>query len=441
MASACKEWEDSRPVRPRPDNMTQKCDRADHQLNAGTGTSSPQSPYSIQVFRSDEEILTLRHLWEQWAVEPTSDIDQFLLVCRIRDNVRNPHVIVVSGAEGPVAILAARLENGKIASSLGYFASVQFSVRNLSVVYGGLLGRIDDKVAAALMKSLSGTLETREADVVTLYYLPPDSPLLAAAMRQVSYLWRDSNPSLNPHWQLMLQDKSEEHREKIRAKHRSLVSRKTQKLEQAFPGRVTYHNFESGDDVRALCGELESVARLTYQRGLGEGFMDDADHRERFELYQRRKTLRARIIRVDHAARAFDVGYLFRDVYYFSETGYDPKYRAYEMGTVTFLQMIDLLIEEGVTKFDFGLGDAHYKQRFGNHSWHEAMLRLYSPSAKGFLIRWCIGFADFFSALVRRLVKRFGFVDRLKKAWRQRLSEKMKNLSLVSFGICGFGCG
>jgi hypothetical protein len=417
--------------------MTPECDRAEHQLNAGTRTGSSHSPYSIRVFRSDDEILTLRPLWEKWAVEPTSEIDQFLLVCRIRANVRNPHVIVVSGDEGPVAILAARLENGKIASSLGYFASVQFSVRNLSVVYGGLLGRVDDEVVAALMKSLSGTLKTREAEVVTLYYLPPASPLLAAAMRQVSYLWRDGKPSFNPHWQLMLHDKSEEQRQKIRAKHRSLVSRKTQKLEKAFPGRVSYHSFESGDDVRKLCGELESVARLTYQRGLDEGFRDDADHRERFEMYQRRTALRARIIRVDHAARAFDVGYLFRDVYYFSETGYDPKYRPYEMGTVTFLQMIDLLTEEGVTKFDFGFGDAHYKQRFGNHLLHEATLRLYSPSMKGFFIRWCIGFADFFSALVRRLVKRFGFFDRLKKAWRQRLSGKMNSLPLASFGSCG----
>ena len=418
--------------------MTQECAGAEHQLNAGTRTSSPQSPYSIRVFRSDEEILTLRHLWEKWAVEPTSDIDQFLLVCRIRTNVRNPHVIVVSGDEGPVAILAARLENGKIASSLGYFASVQFSVRNLSVVYCGLLGRVDDAVVVALMKSLSGTLKTREADVVTLYHLPPDSPLLAAAMRQVSCLWRDGKPSLNPHWQLMLHDKPEELRQKIRAKHRSLVCQKTQKLEKAFPGRVSYHNFETGDDVKGLCAELESVARLTYQRGLGEGFMDDADHRERFELFKRRKTLRARIIRVDNVARAFDVGFLYRDVYYFSETGYDPTYRAYEMGTLTFLQMIDLLIEEGVTKFDFGFGDAHYKQRFGNHLTHEATMRLYSPSTKGFFIRWCIGIADSVSALVRRLVKRLGFVDRLKKAWRQRLSGEIKNLPLVPFGICGF---
>lgn len=420
--------------------MTQEQAKAEHRLDAGTRAISPQSAYSLRVFRSDDEILTLRHLWDQWAVEPTSDIDQFLLVCRIRTNVRNPHVIVVSSAEGPVAILAARLENGTIASSIGYFASIQFSVRNLSVVYCGLLGRVDDAVVAALMNSLNGTLKTREADVVTLYHLPPDSPLLAAAMRQVSYLWRDGKPSLNPHWQLMLHDKPEGLRQEIRSKHRSLVCRKTQKLEKAFPGRVSYHSFEAGDDVKGLCAELESVARLTYQRGLGEGFKDDPDHRERFELFKRRKTLRARIIRVDNVARAFDVGFLYQDVYYFSETGYDPKYRAYELGTLTFLEMIDLLIEEGVTKFDFGFGDAHYKQRFGNHSWHEATIRLYSPSTKGFFIRWCIGFADSVSAMVRRLVKRFGFVDRLKKAWRQRLSGKMKNLLLAPFVICGLGC-
>ena len=130
---------------------------------------SPKGACSARVLRNAKELLDLRCLWEKWATEPTCDMDHFLLVCRTRENVRNPHVIVVSRDDEPVAILAARLENSHIAPSIGYFTPFKFAVRSLSTVYGGLLGRVDDAVATALMNSLNESLEAREADVCLLY--------------------------------------------------------------------------------------------------------------------------------------------------------------------------------------------------------------------------------------------------------------------------------
>ena len=50
-------------------------------------------------------------------------------------------------------------------------------------------------------------------------------------------------------------------------------------------------------------------------------------------------------------------------------TGYDPDLREYVPGTLVLFRLVDELIREGVRKFDFGLGDAHYKQRYGDESW------------------------------------------------------------------------
>ena len=59
----------------------------------------------------------------------------------------------------------------------------------------------------------------------------------------------------------------------------------------------------------------------------------------------------------------------------------------YEVGTLIFIRMNDELAREGVRKLDFGIGDALYKQRFGDQSWREATVWLFAPTAKGMALR------------------------------------------------------
>ena len=86
------------------------------------------------------------------------------------------------------------------------------------------------------------------------------------------------------------------------------------------------------------------------------------------------------------------------------------------------MRMVDELVREGIKKLDFGLGDAHYKQRFGNRSWREATIRLFAPSAKGLTFRSMLGLFGTLDGAARRLLQRTGFLDRLKTGWRTRLA-------------------
>ena len=110
----------------------------------------------------------------------------------------------------------------------------------------------------------------------------------------------------------------------------------------------------SFDDIASLCTRLDGVAGRTYQRGLGAGFFDNEEYRQRFALFARRGQLRVELLEIDGIARAFWFGIVYDGVFHSSETGYDPELREYEVGTLMFIRMSDELAREGVSRLDFG---------------------------------------------------------------------------------------
>lgn len=95
------------------------------------------------------------------------------------------------------------------------------------------------------------------------------------------------------------------------------------------------------DDIPGLCTRLEEVAARTYHRGLGSGFMDDEEHRQRFAVFARQGQLRVQLLEIDGRVRAFWLGTVWQDIFYLSETGYDPDLSRYEAGALTFIRMAD----------------------------------------------------------------------------------------------------
>lgn len=383
--------------------------------------------YSVRILQNPEEVRSVRESWERWQIHPNTDLDHFLLVCGVRTNVYRPHVIVVSEGGNPRAILVARLERVTLAPAIGYFTPIRISVNQLSVLYCGLLGDTnDEQIAEIILQSLQNSLNSGEADIVELYHLHEGSLLLNTALRRVSRFQRDSKPQSSIHWEVNLERQPGGILLNLSAKHRYWIRRKARELENAFPGRISYRTFLQGGDVEKLCSDLEAVGRLTYQRSLGAGFVDDAEHRERFALFSSRNQLRAWTLCIDDIPRVFCLGTVYNNTFYFAETGYDPVLRPFEIGTLAFLHMADELTKEGVAKIDFGFGQAFYKQRFGDHSWRDETLRLYARTLKGFAAIICVRCCAGATVIAQWALRRIGLVDKLKKAWRHRLASQPK---------------
>jgi len=376
----------------------------------------------IGIIKNLEELDTIRTSWEEWQDHPNVDFAQFKMICHLRPEVDSPCVTVVEGNGQLGALLAGRLERTQFSPPIGYFRPVRISAKVLTILHKGVLGKMDDQLAKISVKYLWSMLVSGMADVIEFQYLSEDSPLLNALQIHSSGWFCDKKPRWSIHWDMEIPSGGSFIEHKVRAKHRTGFRKRERELETAFPGKVSWRWLNRFDDIPALCARLEEVAARAYQRGLGTGFIDNEEYRQRLSLFASRGQLRVQLLEIDGKVRAFWFGYLYQDVFHLSETGYDPDLSKYEVGTLMFIRLNDELIKEGVRKLDFGIGDALYKRRFGDRSWREGTVWLFAPTAKGLVLRSTMGLFSTVDKFGRNAIQTLGVLDRIKTGWRRRLA-------------------
>lgn len=376
----------------------------------------------IGLIKTLEELEALRTYWEEWQDHPNNDFDQFKMICRLRQEIESPCVAVMERNGQTQALLIGRLEKTQFAPSIGYLNPVRIPARVMTVLHQGALGQMDEEAALESIKYFWSLLGSGVADAIEFHYLSEDSSLLNALQFHRSGWFCEKSPQWSVHWEMILPAEGAFIEGKVRSKHRTGIRKKGRELESAFPGKVSWHWMSRFDDIPGLCARLEEVAARAYQRGLGTGFMDNDEYRRRFALFASRGQLRVQLLEIDGRARAFWFGYLYRGIFHLSETGYDPDLSKYEVGTLMFIRLNDELAKEGVRKLDFGIGDALYKRRFGDRSWREASVWIFAPTAKGLVLRSSRGLLAAVDNWGRRLIQKVGGLDRLKTAWRRRLT-------------------
>jgi hypothetical protein len=376
----------------------------------------------IKTIRDMEGLETIRPYWESWQTHPNSDFEHFKLVCNVRKEIICPHVTVVEENLQPRLLLAGRLEQTSFSPSIGYFRPVRIPAKVLVIIYQGFLGEKNIELAEALVRYLWSLVVAGEVDAVEFNHLPEQSPLLSALLRCGPRWWCEKKPMWSKHWEMSLPEEPGFLLKRMRDTHRYRIRKKQKEIDSAFPVKISWRWMSRFDDIPGLCARLEAVAARTYQRGLGAGFVDNGEYRRRFELFADRGQLRVQLMEINGEIRAFWIGKLYNGVFHTADTGYDPELRVYQPGTLIFIRMVDELAREGVRRLDFGLGDASYKQRFGDQCCREATVRLFAPTVKGLALRSSIGFIDWLDNLGRILLKQTKILDRLKKLWRRQIT-------------------
>ena len=384
--------------------------------------------YRTRAIRSLAEIESVRHLWGAWQIHPYIDMDHFIAVCRLRrEEVLRPHVIVVEKDSGETAALVvAREERINVAPSLGYLRAPAIKANVLNLVHEGVLGKLDSDSAGAVLQHVRNFLGTGECDIAFFSQVLEGDLLLSRAFRTVPWMWRDGSPAWTLHWQRTLPSGQGFVLEGMRSKHRAWIRKKIRALEDSFPAGVVYRKYCEPDQLPEACMNMEKVAKLTYQRGLGAGFHDDAEHRERFALFAKRGLFRCWVLYLNEAPKAFWLGAACKGTFYSEATGYDPQLREYEVGTQMFIHMTDSLVCEEVSRIDFGLGDALYKSRFGDHSYREGSFRLYGPRLAPLVVRCAQGLTQTVGSGTRRLLATTGLMNTVKTLWRRRIAVRQK---------------
>lgn len=378
--------------------------------------------YTISVARTLAEVEALRSVWGGWQVHPNADLDFYRLILRHRKHIQGPYVVVLRANDVPAALLVGRAESGVHPINLGYLKLAKVSLRAITFVTGGIMGTMPPEAVPAVLAHLQGELSGGKADIVRLSNLRTDSALFELATRSPAWFCRGRDSTPTRHWTMQIPDKAEAFFSRMSKKHRYWVRRMQKQLEDKFPGKIQYKCFQKPQEIQDCCQAAESIARTTYQRGIGAGFVANDETLEQFQSKAADGRLRAYFLYIEDEPKAFWIGEICKGAFHASTTGYDPQLREYELGTLLFVHAVIALGEEGVAQFDFGLGDALYKQRFGDASYEEDTVSVFAPSLKPIAVNLVSAATAGLGRIGRRILERFALVERVKKRWRRRLA-------------------
>ncbi len=385
----------------------------------------------IVVARSVPEVEAIREVWKNWAWSPNADIDFYLHILGSRPEILRPHVLVMYRNHQPVAMLVGRLVESSVAVGLGYAKLFNIQARSLTFIQGGLAGNLSAENAEKLVSEIIRSLREGEADLADFRFLRTDSSLYRLILGLPGFFLRDRFPLVQRHWSMKLPEKPEDVSNSLSGHERRQIRRRAKQIEADHSGKVRVERFTSIGDGENIFADIEEVARKTYQRGLGVGFFNDTESRERFRFEAEKGWFRAHIMYVADKPCAFWMGSLYHGVFHSGDVGYDPTYKKYEIGKQLLVKVLEDLCREGAQQVDFGLGDADWKQRFGDGEWQEASVAIFAPSLRGFGINLCRTPVLMMEKAVRRALEKTQILARMKKLWRRR-AMKAENGSLAA---------
>jgi CelD/BcsL family acetyltransferase involved in cellulose biosynthesis len=137
-------------------------------------------------------------------------------------------------------------------------------------------------------------------------------------------------------------------------------------------GTLQVHHFQDGKDILPHLDEFfeQHVARWAVTP-----YASPFNHQIQRDFYQKLTRVAARagwlrFTRVDWGGDpvAFHFGFCYRDNYLWYKPSFAIELARRSPGEVLLRQLLVAAMDEGASRFDFGLGDEAFKQRFATHT-------------------------------------------------------------------------
>jgi len=381
---------------------------------------------TIRTLRSVAELEQLRRAWNSWPGNRDSEMDSFLMFLESNPGTVRPHVLVVYREGRPDAILVGRIDLGHISCRLGYL-QLNLPAKILCFVYGALRGSPSKENCDLIVSSILQSLSDREADVAYMNFLRQDSDLCQLAMKKPGVLSRDYIRITQPHFAITLPATVEEFYRGLSSGARWQAKTKLKKLLKDFGGNVNVRCFRDVSELDAMIRNVEQVAKKSYQRGLGVGFVDKPETREHLRLKAERGWLRGYVLYVAERPLAFWIGDINQNTFGSDYLAYDAEFGKYSPGMVLITKVIEGFCDgnrEGVSAVDFATGHAQYKEVLSNQRWSEVSVYICAPSAKGIGLNMVRSFIGGMDQAIKKALAHTTLLQKIKKAWRNHAKPK-----------------
>lgn len=382
-----------------------------------------QTGYKIRVIKDRQGVEGLRPLWSRLQWYPDADVDLYLALWETNSSFVQPYIMSLEFEEEPKALLIARIEETPWEIRIGYKRLLKVPVRSLSIMYGGILGEFAWETESLVFNQISGCLKRREVDVVFFNHLRNESSFYNLVKSNSSFLGRDHSAVSQLHWKTIIKGSFDEFLLSRPKNFRNNIRKCTNRIHDKFGDGVTLDCFKSKETLNEAVARIESVASKTYHRGLGCGFINNDSTWRRMEIAAERGWLRVFILSLEGNAVSFLTGAKCGQTFFPWATGYDPAFNELSPGTYLFINAIRELCGEDTTEIDFGFGDAFYKHNICDESWLETSIYVFGPSWKGIMMSSMRLLNSSIHLLGERTLAKLGLLDRVKRAWKNRLEK------------------
>lgn len=386
----------------------------------------------VSTARSLSDVEHIRSDWRRLGSQseqdnPNVDYDHYLCVLQSLPAAVSPHVVSIGRDTSAEVMLIGRVDRARLNLQVGYKGLFGIDVKTLQILHGGVLGRWTSETASQVLISIRESLSTHQYDLVQFNMIPAETPLIESIPDVFPWWQMDRLPIKTIHHQLRLPESMEAFYETKSKKHRANLRNYKRRVDAGKFGTATVRCYRNLSEIDELFAVTERIAKASYQRGLGVGFMNDASTRLQLSLGARKGWLRSYVLYLDSEPVAFQLGIQYRNGFFVRGKAYDPKFAHIRPGQYLFQYMLEEFTEEGAIElWDFGIGDAAYKRELSNTSWEEVSTVVFAPGIKGILLNCVYTSIRKIDAFGRGLVEGLGWADRLKKLWRRKRTARLQ---------------
>ncbi|MBI1345266.1 GNAT family N-acetyltransferase [bacterium] len=277
-------------------------------------------------------------------------------------------------------------------------------------------GVLSDSSSGALTAVVQQTLKqvvSTGAAFLLMEDLDVESTLAQALNEVLPQGWtRFHHAGIQPRRRIHLPTKTDDYWSKFSSKTRQTFRRKLKKF-----GSTRLECLRDVGDVPRFLEVAHRISLQTWQtRQFGLRIRNDAAELAQYTKLAELGLLRCYLWFVEDQAVAFTVGNQDHGCFHYEEVGYLSEYAKHSPGQMMLIQMIDDLIQHDPAEwFDFGGGDADYKELFANHTSQSGTVWLLPPTLSGRAtaahLQWC----QWGRKTVRKAIEHGGLTTRFRQ--------------------------
>lgn len=282
----------------------------------------------------------------------------------------------------------------------------------------GLLGDADLTQASDIVETLADEVDRRQIPVVEFEELEEQSALWQALQPLTQRGFRFvPSAGFDLHHRIRLPQSAEEYWSRFKSKSRATLRKKRTKL-----GDYTVRRFRLLSEVPAFLEAAHAVSLNTWQtHQLGLRVRANSAEARYLGFLAEQGAFRSYVLFREQQPVAFVLSHQWGGVYHYDELGFDRRLAELSPGNVLLQEIIDdLLTHDGPEVLDFGLGDADYKQFFGNEQSRSATVRMFSPGFRGWWQTSSLALRGSLAKTARAVAARAGVAAVLRRTLRDQ---------------------